>query len=85
MNHWTVRVRITEQDPDTGKMRSKMETYLVEGETIEQAQKLVKEFFRGMTIDYEVRGIGKSGIVEYIDSSILEKLPKNEYDAILNK
>ena len=29
MSHWTVRVRVTSEDLDTGKVRAKMETYLV--------------------------------------------------------
>ena len=87
MSHWTVRVRVTREDLDTGKVRAKMETYLVNAETIEQAQGLIKDHFRGMTLEHEVRGISKSGILEYINSSKSEaKIPKlsDEYDEILN-
>jgi hypothetical protein len=88
MSHWTVRVRVTSEDLDTGKVRAKMESYLVSAETIEQAQALIREHFRGMTLDHEVRGISKSGILEYIDGSNFAKNPTkpvDEYDKILNK
>lgn len=88
MSHWTVRVRVTSEDLDTGKVRAKMETYLVNADTIEQAQALIREHFRGMTLDHEVRGIGKSSILEYIDGANLAKKPAkaaDEYDAILNR
>jgi hypothetical protein len=79
---------VTSEDLDTGKLRAKMETYLVSAETIEQAQALIREHFRGMTLDHEVRGISKSGILEYIDGANLAKKPTkpvDEYDEILNR
>lgn len=85
MGNWTVRVRVTSEDLDTGKLRAKMETYLVNTETIDQAQALIREHFRGMTLDHEVRGISKSGILEYIDGSKATEKPSDEYDAILNR
>ena len=88
MSNWTVRVRVTSEDLETGKVRARMETYLVNAETIEQAQSLIREHFRGMTLDHEVRGISKSGVLEYIDGSNLAKKPAkpvDEYDEILNK
>lgn len=88
MSHWTVRVRVTSEDLDTGKVTAKMETYLVNAETIEQAQILIRDHFRGMTMDHEVRGISKSGILEYIDGDkIAQKTKKNtdEYDEILGR
>ena len=88
MSNWTVRVRVTSEDLDTGKVRAKMEAYLVNADTIEQAQAMIKEHFRGMTLDHEVRGISKSGILEYIDGSNLAKKPvkvADEYDQILNR
>ena len=88
MSNWTVRVRVTSEDIDTGKVRAKMEAYLVNADTIEQAQAMIREHFRGMTLDHEVRGISKSGILEYIDGSNLAKKPAkvaDEYDQILNR
>lgn len=88
MGNWTVRVRVTSEDLDTGKVRAKMEAYLVNAETIEQAQALIREHFRGMTLDHEVRGISKSGILEYIDGTKAAVKPakvKDEYDEILNR
>lgn len=88
MNHWTVRVRVTSEDLDTGKLRAKMETYLVNADTIEQAQALIREHFRGLTLDHEVRGIGKSNILEYIDGTKAAVKPakaKDEYDEILDR
>jgi hypothetical protein len=73
MSHWTIRVRITEEDMETGKLRGKTETYLVQAETIEAAQALIREFFRGLTLDHEVRSISKSGITEYITTESLSK------------
>jgi hypothetical protein len=66
MNHWNIKVRTTTEDPDTGKLRGKTETYLVQAETIEAAQAIIREFFNGLTTDHEVRSISKSGITEYI-------------------
>ena len=73
MNHWTVKVRITEEDMETGKLRGKTETYLVQAETIEASQTMVREFFRGLTLDHEVRSVSKSGITEYITTESLSK------------
>lgn len=73
MSHWTIRVRITEEDMETGKLRGKTETYLVQAETIEAAQVMIREFFRGLTLDHEVRSISKSGITEYITTESLSK------------
>lgn len=73
MNHWTVKVRITEEDMETGKLRGKTETYLVQAETIEASQTMVREFFKGMTLDYEIRSVSKSGVTEYITTETLSK------------
>jgi hypothetical protein len=67
MAHWTVRVRTTTEN-DQGKLIARNEVFLVRGESIEEAQKRVKEYFKDMTIDYEIRSASKSGIVGYIDS-----------------
>ncbi len=88
MSNWTVRVRVTSEDLDTGKVRAKMEAYLVNADTIEQAQAMIREHFRGMTLDHEVRGISKSGILEYIDGSkaaVKATKVADEYDQILNR
>jgi hypothetical protein len=69
MAHWTVRVKTSEEDMETGKIRSKSETFLVRAETIEESQRKVREYFRGMTIDYELRSVSKSNIMGYIDSN----------------
>jgi len=68
MAHWTVRVKTSEEDIETGKIRNKSETFLVRAETIEESQRKVREYFRGMTIDYELRSVSKSNIMGYIDS-----------------
>jgi hypothetical protein len=68
MAHWTVRVKTTEEDPDTGKLRGRQEVFLVRAENIEESQQKVRGYFRGMTIDYEIRAVSKSNIVGYIDS-----------------
>lgn len=84
MSHWTVRVRVTSEDIETGKLRSKNESFLVNAESIEHAQKLIRDHFRGMTVDHEVRGISRSGIVDYIDGdsvdSSSEKSKTNQDD-----
>jgi hypothetical protein len=79
---------VTSEDLDTGKVRAKMEAYLVNADTIEQAQAMIREHFRGMTLDHEVRGISKSGILEYIDGSkaaVKATKVADEYDQILNR
>ena len=73
MNHWTIKVRITEEDMETGKLRGKTETYLIQADTIEAAQAMIREFFRGLTLDHEVRSVSKSGITEYITTETLSK------------
>jgi|SanBayMetagenome_1026888.scaffolds.fasta_scaffold437398_1 hypothetical protein len=68
MAHWAVRVKTSEEDMETGKIRSKSETFLVRAETMEESQRKVREYFRGMTIDYELRAVSKSNIMGYIDN-----------------
>jgi hypothetical protein len=65
MAHWTVRVRTAMED-ENGKVRGKIETYLVNAETIEESQSKVRDHFKGFTFDWEIRSVAKSGIVEYI-------------------
>ncbi len=66
MNHWTIKVKTVVEDLDTGKLKGKTETFLICADTIEEAQSLVVDFYRDMTIDYEIRSISKSQISEYI-------------------
>ena len=73
MNHWTVRVRVTSEDIDSGKLRAKVETYLIQAETIEAAQTLVREYFKGMTLDHEIRSISGSNVLEYISAETLNQ------------
>jgi hypothetical protein len=68
MAHWTVRVKTSEEDMDTGKIRRKSEPFLVKAESIEDAQRRVRDYFRGMTVDYEINSTSKSNIVGYIDN-----------------
>ena len=74
MGHWVVKVRVTTEDMDTGKLRSKTETYLVSAGSIEKAQECIKSHFRGTTMEHEIRGISKSGILEYIDANKKESI-----------
>ena len=67
MAHWTVRVKTTVED-DSGKLKSRQETFLVRAESIEESQARVRDYFRGMTIDYEIRSVSRSNIMGYIDS-----------------
>jgi hypothetical protein len=67
MAHYLVRVRTTEEID--GKMRSRTEAFLVNAETIEESQRMMHEYFRGTMVDYEIRNVGKTGIVGYIDST----------------
>jgi hypothetical protein len=68
MAHWTVRVKTSEEDMETGKIRRKSEPFLVKAESIEDAQRRVRDYFRGMTVDYEINSTSKSNIVGYIDN-----------------
>ena len=68
MAHWTVRVKTSEEDMDTGKIRRKSEPFLVKAESIEDAQRRVRDYFRNMTVDYEINSTSKSNIVGYIDN-----------------
>ena len=43
MAHWTVRVKTSEEDMDTGKIRRKSEPFLVKAESIEDAQRRFDE------------------------------------------
>ena len=67
MAHWLVRVRTTEEID--GKLKGRTEAYIVNVETIEESQRRVHDYFRGMTVDYEIRSTGKTGIVGYIDGT----------------
>jgi hypothetical protein len=53
---------------ETGKIRRKSEPFLVKAESIEDAQRRVRDYFRGMTVDYEINSTSKSNIVGYIDN-----------------
>jgi hypothetical protein len=64
MAHWVVKVRT--QFEDDGKLRTITENFLVNSETIEEAQTRVRERFRNTTFDYEISSVAKSGITEYI-------------------
>ena len=68
MAHWTVRVKTSEEDMETGKIRRKSEPFLVKAESIEDAQRRVRDYFRNMTVDYEINSTSKSNIVGYIDN-----------------
>ena len=68
MAHWTVRVKTSEEDMETGKIRRKSEPFLVKAESIEDAQRRIRDYFRGMTVDYEINSTSKSNIVGYIDN-----------------
>lgn len=65
MAHYLVRVRTTEEID--GKLKSRSEAFLVNADTIEESQRMMHDYFRGTTIDYEIRNVGKTGIVGYID------------------
>jgi hypothetical protein len=69
MAHWTIRVKTSEEDIETGKIRRRTEAFLVRAETIEESQSRVRDYFRGMTIDYEISSVSKSNIIGYIDSN----------------
>jgi hypothetical protein len=71
MKHWTVRVRITTEDPDTGKEKGRNEAYLVAADTIDAAQVITKEYFKGLMCDYEIRGISGSNIIEYVNTETI--------------
>ena len=73
MNHWSIKVKVTTEDMDTGKLRAKTDTYLVQAETIEAAQTLIRQYFHGTTMEHEVRSISKSGILEYVTAETLQK------------
>jgi len=73
MGHWTVKVRILETDAESGKLKVKNETYLVDSESINATHALIGEFFKETSIDYEIRGISKSAITEYITIDSINK------------
>jgi hypothetical protein len=76
MSFWTVKVKVISEDIDTGKLRGKIETYLVKADSIEESQKLVHDYFKGTTLEYEVRGVGKNGFTAVIaqDHEALEAI-----------
>jgi hypothetical protein len=67
MAHWTVRVKTTSED-ESGKLRSRQETFLVRAESIDESQSRVRDYFSGTMIDYEIRSVSRSNIMGYIDS-----------------
>ena len=66
MAHWTVRVKTTEET-DEGKLIRKIEPFLVKADTIEESQARIRDYFKGMTLDYEFHSVSKSNIIGYID------------------
>lgn len=65
MAHYLVRVRISEEIED--KVKSRTESFLVNAETIEESQQKIHQYFNGLMVDYEIRNVGKTGIIGYID------------------
>lgn len=74
MSFWTVKVKVISEDIDTGRVRGKVETYLVKADSIEESQQLVHEYFKGTTLEYEVRGVSKNGITAVIAAQEHEAL-----------
>jgi hypothetical protein len=64
--HWTVKVKTTFEDPETEKVKSKKESFLVAAPTIEASQERVRAYFKDTTIDYDIISVVKSNIVDYI-------------------
>lgn len=97
MKHWTVRVRITSTDPETGKEKRRNETYLVAADSTDAASVITKEYFKGIMEDYEISGISRSNVIEYITTDTTDptqlvkvlkaslKGKKDEYDEILDE
>lgn len=73
MNNWTAKVKVSFEDPETGKIKARTESYLVEAEDIKQVYEIVKKYFNGSINDYEIRGVNKSGISLDIVDRMREK------------
>ena len=65
MSNWIVRARVTVSD-DNGKDKKTTETHLVKAENVTEVQEIVTEYYREYHMDFEIRSIGKSVIMEYL-------------------
>lgn len=86
---YTATVKIFSED-EKGRRKAKKESYLVQAESITEAEFLVKDDFRGTTLEFEVVQVGVSNIIDVInyvpDEKILTKKVENkkdEYDGVI--
>ena len=89
--------QLFQTDPETGKEKRRNETYLVAADSTDAASVITKEYFKGIMEDYEISGISRSNVIEYITTDTTDptqlvkvlkaslKGKKDEYDEILDE
>lgn len=63
---YTVTVQISVTDEVTGKTKRANEPYLVQAISVTDAEAKVVKFFEGMTVDYRIKKVDESKIIEII-------------------
>ena len=64
--YWTVKVKTIFEDPETEKVKTKKENYLVQAPTIEESQDRMRLYFKDTTIEYDIVSVSKTNIVDYV-------------------
>ena len=65
--YFTTRVTL-EFETDKGKPRKKTETYLVQAESVTDAETIIHEKFAGYKMPFEVTGCTKSRVIDVYSS-----------------
>lgn len=66
--YYTAKVEINFED-DKGRPKKKTETYLVQAESVTDAEAIVHEQFANSKLDFEVKGVNHSRIIDVFSAS----------------
>ena len=63
---FTAKVKVQTEDEKSGKIKSVSEVYLVEAESVTDAEASVVKRFEGWNLDFTVVAVSKSNILEIV-------------------
>lgn len=63
---FTAKVKVETEDEKTGKVKSVSEVYLVEAESVTDAEASIFKRFEGWNLDFKVVSVAKSNILEVV-------------------
>ena len=65
MRYYIVKVKIRHED-ENGKMKKTIESYLVDAESVTDAEVKVVKDFEGISMEYEVSAVSETKIIKVI-------------------